>query len=32
MQPLMDMNDEGIVEAGELKEIFHLETAAADKG
>ena len=31
MQPLMHMNDEGIVEAGELKEIFHLKTAAAEK-
>ncbi|MDX6516207.1 MAG: L-rhamnose mutarotase [Gaiellaceae bacterium] len=28
-KPLMAFNDEGIVDAGELKEIFHLETAAA---
>jgi L-rhamnose mutarotase len=28
-KPLMAFNDEGIVDAGELREIFHLETAAA---
>lgn len=28
MQPLMHMNDEGIVAAGELEEIFHLEAGA----
>jgi L-rhamnose mutarotase len=32
MQPLMHMNDEGIVEAGELEEIFHLETDVARSG
>ncbi len=26
MDPLMHMNDDGIVEAGELTEIFHLDT------
>jgi L-rhamnose mutarotase len=30
MKPLMAFNDEGIVDAGELTEIFHLETAAAE--
>jgi len=28
MQPLMHLTDEGIVDAGELTEIFHLETTA----
>ena len=31
MNPLMHMNDDGIVEAGELTEIFHLETNIALK-
>jgi L-rhamnose mutarotase len=28
MEPLMHMNEQGIVAAGELTEIFHLETRA----
>lgn len=31
MQPLMHLNDDGIVDAGELTEIFHLETNADGK-
>lgn len=31
MKPLMHMNDDGIVEAGELTEIFHLDTNLARK-
>jgi L-rhamnose mutarotase len=30
MKPLMAFNAEGIVDAGELTEIFHLETGAAE--
>ena len=29
MEPLMHLRDDGIVDAGELTEIFHLETPAA---
>lgn len=31
MQPLMHMTPDGIVDAGELTEIFHLETPARDR-
>ena len=28
MNPLMEFNDEGIVDSSELREVFHLETGA----
>ena len=28
MNPLMEFNDEGIVDSTELREVFHLETVA----
>ena len=28
MKPLIDFNEEGIVDAGDLREIFHLDTGA----
>jgi L-rhamnose mutarotase len=30
MNPLMEFNDEGIVDSSEVREVFHLETAAHD--
>ena len=32
MEPLMHLTDDGIVDAGELSEMFHLETAAGRSG
>lgn len=32
MQPLMHLTEDGLVDAGELTEIFHLETKTAGKG
>lgn len=32
MEPLMHLKPDGIVDAGELQEIFHVETNAADSG
>ena len=31
MDPLMEFNDDGIVDSSELREVFHLETAAGSR-
>jgi L-rhamnose mutarotase len=32
MNPLMEFNDEGIVDSSQVNEVFHLETGAKDRG